>query len=202
VSGLAPRSLQVVDPPLARRRAGWAVTRVVALGVALGAFACSVPRQVHEPREYPAIRLQTSSIEVGVADDRPSPTDPALRQLVLPADFEARARQRLLGLVGGQGPALVVTVTVAALDELEIVDIRGEMTRVLVRFGIEIRAKDDVVLRRAESQSTSDIPRDEATPEEIGVVLDATAIDAFDRYFADAHLLEALNRDLSARAQR
>jgi hypothetical protein len=162
-------------------------------------LACSVPRQVHEPREYPPIKLQTSKIDVSVVDSRPSPTDPALRQLVLPADFEARARQRLLSLVAGQGEELAVTLSVAALDELEIVDARGEMTRVLVRFDVEIRAQGDVVLRRAESQSTSDLPRDEATPEEIQFVLDATAIDAFDRYFADAHLLEALNRDLAAR---
>jgi hypothetical protein len=198
VRWLAPRSLQAAGDPPAQTRA----SRAWALAMALGALACSSPLQVHEPRQYPPIKLETSDIALAVADDRPSPADPELRQLVLPADFEGRAQQRLLALVGGQGPALVVTLTVAALDELEIVDMRGEMTRVLVRFGIEIRAKDDVVLRRAESQATSDIPRDEATPEEIQGVLDATAIEAFDRYFADAHLLGALNRDLAARAQR
>jgi hypothetical protein len=181
---------------------GARAARVCALAGLLGSLACSVQRQVHEPREYPPIKLQTGAIELAVADERPAPTDPAQRQLMLPADFEARARQRLLALVAGQGPELVVTLSVAALDEQEIVDARGEMTRVLVRFGVEIRVRGDVVLRRAESQSSSDIPRDEATPEEIQFVLEATAIDAFDRYFADARMLDALNRDLAARARR
>jgi hypothetical protein len=90
-------------------------------------------------------------------------------------------------------------ITVAAADELEIVDARGEMTRVLVRLDVGFKLRSGNVVRRAETQSTSDIPRNEATPEEVAFVLEATAVDAFDRYFADPAVLTSLNGELRAR---
>jgi len=59
-----------------------------------------------------------------------------------------------------------------------------------------------VVLRRATTESRSDLPPDDATPEEVEFVLDATALDAFDRYFADADVLTAINRELAAQNAR
>jgi hypothetical protein len=175
----------------------------LALGVALVAgLGCRVPREVHEPREYPPVQLHAQALELEVVDAREAGTDPSQRQLSLSADFEALARARLSSRLSGSGPAVAISVGVAGADELPIVDARGEMTRVLVRLAIEIRPKDGVVLRRAETQSTSDIPRDEATLEEVAFVLDATAVDAFDRYFADADVLESINRELDAYAQR
>jgi hypothetical protein len=120
-------------------------------------------------------------------------------ELRLPSDFEARARARLAPHLSGAGPELSVVVSLAQLEAVEIVDARGEMTRVVCRFELEIRSGSGPVLRRAETQSNADLPRDEATTEELAVVLDATAIDAFDRYFADERTLQALNRDLAAR---
>jgi hypothetical protein len=172
-------------------------------GAALVALVgCRVPREVHEPREYPPIQIHAQSLDLTLVDSRPGAADPEQRQLSLPAGFEARAEQRLASRLSGSGPAVTVSVGVAAADELPIVDARGEMTRVLVRLAIEIGPRDGVVLRRAETQSTSDIPRDEANVEEVALVLDATAIDAFDRYFADARVLDGINRELDAYARR
>lgn len=179
------------------QRAAWAACSVVA---AL-AFACRVPRQVHEPREYPHVQIASRGVQLQVLDQRPAQTDPTLQELSLPAGFEARARARLEPLLAGAGPELRVVVSVAQLEALELVDARGEMTRVVCRLELEIGASGSV-LRRAETQSTADLPRDEATAEEIAVVLDATAIDAFDRYFANQRTLEALNRDLAAQIVR
>ncbi len=179
--------------------------RILVIGLWLGAssgLGCRVPREVHEPREYPAIQIHASALELAVVDSRPPGTDPNQQQLSLPVDFEAKVQARLGSRLAGTGPAVRVNVGVAAADELAIVDARGEMTRVLVRLGIEIKPQDGVVLRRAETQSTSDLPRDEASAEEVAFVLDATALDAFDRYFADAHTLEGLNRELDAFAGR
>jgi hypothetical protein len=173
---------------------GWATALTLAL-----AFGCRVPRQVHEPRQYPPIKLHSPEIYSVVVDSRESGRDPTSRQLVLPKSFETRVQERLAGLASGAGVPIGVILTVAAADELEIVDARGEMTRVLVRLELEIKLRDGAVVRRAETQSTSDLPREEATPEEVAFVLDATAIDAFDRYFADAAVLTSLNRELEAR---
>lgn len=174
-----------------------------ALGLcAMLATACRVPAQVHEPREYPALKIASRSLELSVVDERPANTDPSVRELLLPADFEARARARLSAQLSGAGPELRVVVTLAQLEALELVDARGEMTRVVCRFEIEIGSGSGPVLRRAETQSNADLPRDEATAEELALVLDATAIDAFDRYFADERTLSALNRDLAAQGAR
>lgn len=162
--------------------------------------ACRVPQQVHEPREYPALKIESSALDLRVVDSRPNGSDPSVVELRLPSDFEARARARLQAQLAGQGSELRVVVSLAQLEALEIVDARGEMTRVVCRFELEIGSGSGPVLRRAETQSSADLPRDEANPDEIALVLDATAIDAFDRYFADERTLQALNRDLAARA--
>jgi hypothetical protein len=179
---------------------GWLArsAKACALG-ALLAGGCRVPRQVHSPREYPAIKIESPEIYAVIVDSRASASDPTVRQLSLPQNFEPLVQKRLATLASGTGSPLGVVVTVAAADELEIVDARGEMTRVLVRLDIEFKLKSGSVVRRAETQSTSDIPRDEATPEEIAFVLEATAVDAFDRYFADPAVLTSLNGELRAR---
>lgn len=172
--------------------------RVCALG-ALVTIACTVPRQVHEPREYPPIKIESTEIYAVIVDSRESARDPTVRQLSLPQSFEPLVQKRLASLTSGKGSPLGVVITVAKADELEIVDARGEMTRVLVRLDVAFELKGGAVVRRAQMQSTSDIPRYEATPEEVAFVLEATATDAFDRYFADPAVLTSLNRELAAR---
>ena len=183
------------------------VERKRAVRAALGlcvmlALGCRVSQRVHEPREYPAVKIASQSLALSVLDERPANTDPGVRELELPKDFETRARARLEAQLSGAGPELRVVVSLARLEATEIVDARGEMTRVVCRFELAIGTGSGPVLRRADTQSNADLPRDEATPEEIDLVVDATAIDAFDRYFADARTLEALNRDLAAQAAR
>jgi hypothetical protein len=179
---------------------GWLArsAEVCALGVLL-TVACRVPRQVHAPREYPPIQIESSEIYAVIVDSRVSASDPTVRQLSLPPSFEPLVQKRLATLASGTGSPLGVVITVAAADELEIVDARGEMTRVLVRLDVELKLRNGNVVRRAETQSTSDIPRNEATPEEVAFVLEATAADAFDRYFADPAVLTSLNGELRAR---
>jgi hypothetical protein len=46
------------------------------------------------------------------------------------------------------------------------------------------------------------LPRDEATPEEIALLLRSTSLDAFDRYWADPKTTAALNGDLNAYSHR
>jgi hypothetical protein len=101
-------------------------------------------------------------------------------------------------MLTGQGPALQVTAAVSGGEALDITDARGEVTRVSVQLDFEVKVQDGPLLRRAQSQSTSDLPRDEATPEEINLLLRSTSFDAFDRYWADAKTTTALNADLAA----
>lgn len=169
----------------------------------IGFLACGVPpRHVHDPLEYPETKVASSGFELEIVDARPRGALPTVRQLVLPERFEARARERLATAIAGSGPQLLVRVGVVAVDELELVDARGEMTRVIVRLNIEVKVKDGPVMGRVETQSSSDLPRDEASPDEIALLLDATASNAFDRYWANPATPNQLNRNLAAYEQK
>jgi hypothetical protein len=178
---------------------GW-LCRAASLGVfgALLALGCQqTPRQVHPTREYPPIKLESREVSGVVVDARAPAPDPVVRQLSMPASFDPKVQARLAALGSGVGPPLGVIVTVVAADEEPILDARGPMTRVRVRLELELKLRNGLVLRRANTESRSDLPPDEATAEEVEFVLDATAIDAFDRYFADPKVLTAINRELA-----
>lgn len=166
-------------------------------GLVLGGCA-TVPREVHEPRQYPETKLAAGSVTLELVDSRAAPTSPEARQLLLPADFEAKALGRLQHMLGGRGPALEVIAYVNDGAALEIVDARGAMTRISVKLDFEVKIKDGPQLRRAQAQSSSDVSRDEATPEEINLLLRSTSLDAFDRYWSDAKTTAALNGDLAS----
>lgn len=166
--------------------------------------ACSAPRRVHDPIQYPEVDLACRSAELSVEDPRLSGaiSAPGAKQLMWPQTFEAKARAHLGQLVAGTGPALQITTRVGAADELELVDSRGEVTRVSVTLHFDINVVGGSLVRRAEAHSSYDIPRDEATAEELEVVLDATALDAFDRYWAAPTTITGLNKELEAYARR
>lgn len=164
--------------------------------------SCGLSRRAHEPLQYPATKIASSGFELEVVDSRPTAALPSARQLTLPRDFEARARERLARVIQGGGAPLRVRVSVVAADEIELVDARGEITRVVVRLNIQVQVEDGPELGRVETQSSSDLPRGEATPEEIAVVLDETAQHAFDRYWANPETPVRLNRNLAAYARQ
>lgn len=161
-----------------------------------------VPREVHEPRPYPETKLDAASIAIEVVDSRPAPQSATTRQLLLPSDFESAAQGRLNRMLAGQGPSLQVIAYVNDGTAIDVADERGEMTRVLVKLDFEVKVKDGPQLRRAQTESSSDLPRDEATPEEIALLLRSTSLDAFDRYWADPKTTSALNGDLNAYGHR
>jgi hypothetical protein len=157
-----------------------------------------VPREAHEPLAYPDTKISASSLLLEVIDARAAPTSASERQLLLPQDFEATAQARLARMPSGQGPTLTVNALVSAADVVDLVDARGEMTRVSVTLDFEVKVQAGPLLRRAQTESHSDLAREEATPEEVNFLLNATALDAFDRYWADPKTSAALNADLAA----
>lgn len=190
-----------VRAPLASRLV---IARAVTAAVVV--TGCSAPRRVQEPIEYPAdVKLECSRVKLDVVDPRipgAPGSDPGARQLAWPATFEAAAQSHLARIVAGQGPALAIAGRVGAADEIELVDARGETTRVSVTLHFDVSLEGGPLVRRAEAHSAYDIPRHEATPEEIEVVLDATALDAFDRYWANRGTLTSLNRELATVVER
>jgi hypothetical protein len=168
----------------------------IALALGLALAGCRVPREVHEPLELPAQSVAAATIDLSVPEVVRDP--PGATGLPLPAGFGEAAARRLAPLARGNGPALDVSVTSARADAREVLDARGEMTRVSVELELEVRIHDGPVLRRATTGSRSDIVRDEASPDEIDFVLLATALNAVERYFASPKTSVALNADIDA----
>lgn len=144
-------------------------------------------------------RLPVAELRLEVADSRPPPVGDRLRLLALPPDFATRAQARLSQLAEGNvGERLEVRAVVAAAQATEIVDARGEMTRVEVDLDFETRIAGGPVLKRGRGHAQQDLPRDEASDDEIARVLDVTALDALERYWSSAATLDGLRRELAA----
>jgi hypothetical protein len=169
----------------------------LALGVLVlwGCGGASSARAAHEASEH---QLPVAELRLELADSRPPPASDRLRLLELPADFATRAQARLSQLARGDGERLEVRAVVLVAQATEIVDARGEMTRVEVDLDFETRVAGGPLLKRGRGHAQQDIPRDEADDAEIAQVLDATALDALERYWGSDETLAGLKRELAA----
>jgi hypothetical protein len=176
---------------------------VVGSALALGLLtACGGPPSARGAEQAGQPQLAASALRLTIVDHRPAPVGDQRAILELPADFEASAQERLARLTRADGAVLDVHAVVVSAQAQEIVDARGEMTRIEVSFDFETRIAEGPVLKRGRGQSQQDIPRDEADDAEIGRVLSATALDAFDRYWRSSETLDGLNRELAAYRDR
>jgi hypothetical protein len=144
------------------------------------------------------LKIATSALRLHVVDNRPAPVGDRRLVLELPRDFSARAQERLDQLRQGDAEALEVRAVVAVAQASEIVDARGEMTRIEVSLDFETHIADGPSLKRGRGHSQEDIPRDEADDAEIAEVLAMTALDALDRYWRSTETIEGINRELAA----
>jgi hypothetical protein len=148
------------------------------------------------------LKVAASALRLEVIDHRPAPVGDRRLVLELPADFQARAQERLDVRRQGEGDALDVRAVVAAAQATEIVDARGEMTRIEVSLDFETRVVDGPLLKRGRGHAQEDIPRAEADDAEVARVLATTALDAVDRYWGSEETLVGLNRELAAYRSR
>ncbi len=168
---------------------------VLVLGALSGCGAASGARSASDASEQ---KLPAAELRLALIDHRPPPVGDRLRVLELPADFASRAQGRLSQLARGDGERLEVRAVVAVAQATEIVDARGEMTRVEVDLDFEIRVAGGPLLKRGRGHAQQDIPRDEADDAEIARVLEATALDALERYWGSPETLAGLERELAA----
>jgi hypothetical protein len=185
----------VAERGAALRRLGMGAALVLGALVLAGCGGPSGARSAHDASEH---ELPVAELRLEVADSRPAPVGDRLRLLELPADFATRAQARLSRLARGDGERLEVRAVVLAAQATELVDARGEMTRVEVDLDFETRVAGGPVLKRGRGHAQQDIPRDEANDAEIARVLDATSLDALDRYWSSDETLEGLKRELAA----
>ena len=166
--------------------------------------ACASGGPVHEPRTYPEIKIDAAELNLQVLDRRSVQTEipgaPSgmyvgeTRHDALPVDksIHQEARQRLARLSSGKGPRLNVQMSIEDATATYSADARGEWTRINVLLVFEARAEDGTPIQKGQSESSSELPSDQATPSEVKAELRSTVLDAFDRYWAAESTLNRL----------
>lgn len=161
-----------------------------------------MPREVHRPMKYPEIKVRAERFLVKLVDRRFSYLTATGKSLPMPEDFVLRAESRLWEVASGQGPVLEVLVLVAGIEETELVDARGEISRLSVDLNIDVRVVNGESLRRHSVHSQAEIPRREATEQELQFLLRSTALNAFDRFWASQTTASRLNRALASTSDK
>jgi len=115
----------------------------------------------------------------------------------LTTGYKLAAAKRLCDLVDGDGPTLEVLVEVKQAEVEWSSTPEGPSAKIHVAIDLTVYDADGDVLQRGEAQSTGTVEAGETTPEELTQAVEATALNAFDHYFAREKTVTALNRALS-----
>jgi hypothetical protein len=159
--------------------------------------------------QYPDVQLRTAGLSEDLVDPRRervtelSQRPPLYRDetetfpLDFPkAEYKAVTAERLARLALGEGPAIQVHTEVRRADVTFLNDYRGDFVRWDVELGFQLTTHSGAALHRGKGVAWLEIPKEEATDEEMRRLLLSTAVDAFDRFFADARTLETINSNL------
>lgn len=162
------------------------------------------------PAEYPDVTLQVSGFRIVVDDTRKEWAKPITEPQVmtqgeddtypqqLPDGFEARARQHLAKVTGQSGPELTVNMQVRRADVTFYNErYRGDFVRYDVVLGFVVKTPSGAMLTKGSSGHWQELPSEQATSEEMRRVFMATAIGAFDKYFADEGTLSKIETELA-----
>ena len=165
------------------------------------------------PTGSPA-EIDAASMDLKVIDTRGAPAADRV-ELRAPARLEDRAHSRvpvgmttgyklaaaehLRHLVDGDGATLEVLVEVERAEVEWSATPDGPAAKVGVVVDVTVYDADGRVLQRGKSSAEGSVPASDATPTELARAVEATALNAFDRYFAREKMVTALNRALGSR---
>jgi hypothetical protein len=158
---------------------------------------CAGSRYGLEEPSYPGIEVESRVLALRIADPRPVvPTDVALVRprgsrtlaVAVPRQFVPAAVGRLGAVVAGAGPSLEVVAEVERADVVWAPGGRG--ATVHVAFTFSVYRGNGELLQRGYGQAAAQVSDDALSPE----VVKATALDAFDRYWASEKTLIGINR--------
>ena len=111
------------------------------------------------------------------------------------------AAERLRDLADGDGPTLEVMVEVARAEVVWSSTPEGPSARVHVVIDLTVYDATGAVLQQGRAGAAGAVEADDATPAELTQAVEATALNALDRYFARERTVTALNRALANRGQ-
>ncbi len=117
----------------------------------------------------------------------------------LTTGYKLAAARRLQGIVDGDGSTLEVLVEVNRAEVEWSSTPEGPSARVRVAVDLTVYDANGSVLQRGKSKAEGTVEAGDVTPTELTQAVEATALNAFDRYFAREKTVTALNRALGGR---
>jgi hypothetical protein len=162
------------------------------------------------PAEYPEVRINAAALQLSIQDPRrkfyDTVTEPSDASEMgterypqrLPRAFEQAAIARLGQITGKAGDALLVEATVSHADVSFTYEPRGRFVRYDVALKFRVTTQSGALLEKGNGAAWRELPEREANEATLAQTFEATALEAFDRYFADAEMLERVNSQLAA----
>ena len=177
-------------------------------------MGCAGTRYGLEAPSSSPSEIDAAAMELRVIDTRGAPAADRI-ELSPPAHLEVRATrrvpvglttgyklavaQRLRDIVDGDGSTLEVLVEVERAEVEWSATPEGPVAKVRVAVDLTVYDADGGVLQRGKSHAEGRVEAEDATPSELTEAVEATALNAFDRYFAREKMVTALNRALANR---
>lgn len=177
--------------------------------IALVSSACGSSVAANDA-EYPDMKVRSPVLELVIEDprkaiaqtfDRPGEVyrdESVSAPQKLPDGFEQKAIERLSRITGDGGLNLKVVTSVERADVTFSNDFRGDMTRYDVKLKFRVTTEEGTVITKGSGQTSQELPNEEATAGEMRRVFLATALNAFDQYFASEDTLEKINAKVDA----
>lgn len=174
--------------------------------MSLGWMGCSTGPQ---PAKYPDLKLNVISLELTIDDPRKRLYDTVTESSdvtelgeerysqQLPSTFEQAAVQRLAKISSGDGPNLKVIATVRQADVTFRNELRGNFARFDVRLSFKVTTQSGALLDKGRGVAWQELPEREMNAESLAGTYRATALAAFDQYFADEEILRTINSQLA-----
>jgi hypothetical protein len=177
-------------------------------------MGCAGSRYGLEAASYSDVRVDARSLDLKVADARgvpavdraqvkaPQSLGAGKSQTVpvgLPQSFKLAAAERLGEIADGDGPKLQV---VAEIEQAHLVfasRAQGDVAEIDVEITFSVYDQNGDLVQRGTTNSSGQVAADGATPDDFSAAVEATALNALDKYWAREKTVTALNRAIGTR---
>jgi len=184
-----------------------------ALVFAASLMGCAGARYGLEAPSAPADQVDAKAIELRVADVRQlNPVDKRLAApsglkagksvkvpVDLPRGFRMAAAQRLKDIADGDGATVEVVAEVERANVIWAADAEGTTAKVDVTITFSVYDQNGGLMQRGSESATGELDGEDADPAELAAAIEATAINAFDQYWAREKTVVGLNQALGGR---
>jgi hypothetical protein len=176
-------------------------------------MGCAGARYGLESPSAPAGQVDAKAMELRVADVRQlNPADQRIEApariksgstvkapVNLPKGFRLAAAERLKDIADGSGSTVEVVAEVEQANVIWSADAEGTTAKVHVTITFSVYDENGGLMQRGTESATGELDGEDAEPTELAAAVEATALNAFDQYWAREKTVVGLNQALGGR---